>query len=936
MSLPILSDAASVALSMAQLGAAVWSSMQEAERALSAFSAAQGWSLVVRKSSKLQYTYLDTHGEKRPGELDLNKVWICSRGHGRESNESHICAADETACEAINATGQLALPSPQLPRLSASAKTGCSVFARVSMMKKAAPANGCSNWTETDSPCAGYKLFTDVSALLPCRHNHSSLHAAEGSVSLVESVGDIPPAVRAEIASLVLASFPSYRIRAYISSKHSLPHMVPAVWTTLIRSIKTELGIQDAGQDLKTLIERFTTERNESGAVFDFAVDGDLAVSSIFFMSRAMVESFRRCAQFAVMDSTCKTNRFGMNLFLVCGVDEHQHIALYASAFMKDETQPSFEYVLTQLKRAVGLDAWMRMSCVATDGCAAMTSALKKIAPHAEQQRCVWHLQQNIIKHTSGSSHQHLIKAWYQCVYAKTLAEFDARWQEMLLVKMTDRCREYLLKYILPLQSKWSCYATGHLTNFGSHSTQLVESLNRVLKMWDVNDRASLSQAVERICTVKAEEETRRQITAMRDHSMLAVEAGSTAAAIQVYETYKVKVKKVLTGTAAMLCEKQYDLYSQYRVTLVVHGAGKLFSLATRTYTVEHKVTASSQYQVHVSPFLIYCPCGDCTTYLLPCRHVLAANGAAFDDIFQPGQYHPRWWMHYNLDLQQDLLSKQFWIHVGKEVTAAGLHRAHYWPATAEESKHQEADEQAGEHGSEPAAAAASSSELCPVLPYPMYPPSMQQLMPAQLTPQHLYHLIEGECQTLRQLACTNPALLSGMVWMGLSQLKMQVTAHIDREQRTQGHHAAMAAATAAAPSAFTSQGVSLTSLLAPVPLTATKPGRPSSKRARAAMEGVVSRKVRAMLPGHLLGDGGAAAEERAVAGAGQGQSSHAEVSMLHVQPAPRLLAAPGVASITAGVGHAVPAAVQVPVQVAAASPSSRSGRPLVGHPKFR
>jgi len=77
MSLPILSDAASVALSVAQLGAAVWSSMQEAERALTAFSAAQGWSLNVRKSSKHQYTYLDAHGEKRPGELDLNKVWIC-------------------------------------------------------------------------------------------------------------------------------------------------------------------------------------------------------------------------------------------------------------------------------------------------------------------------------------------------------------------------------------------------------------------------------------------------------------------------------------------------------------------------------------------------------------------------------------------------------------------------------------------------------------------------------------------------------------------------------------------------------------------------------------------------------------------------------------------------------------------------------------------
>jgi hypothetical protein len=61
------------------------------------------------------------------------------------------------------------------------------------------------------------------------------------------------------------------------------------------------------------------------------------------------------------MDSTCKTNRFGLNLFLVCGVDEHRHIALFAAAFMKEETQPRFEYVLRQMQRAAGEEAWMRM-----------------------------------------------------------------------------------------------------------------------------------------------------------------------------------------------------------------------------------------------------------------------------------------------------------------------------------------------------------------------------------------------------------------------------------------------------------------------------------------------------------------------------------------------------------------------------------------------
>jgi hypothetical protein len=410
MSEPLLSQAVSVALSMAQLGAAVWRSMDEAERALAAFSAAQGWSLVVRKSGKHHFTFIDAHGEERHGQTELNKMWICSRGHGRRANDQHQCAAAESdqpaVCEAVNATGQLSPPSVQLPRLAASTKTGCPVFIRVGMLKRATPSNG-KNWTEEDTPCAGYKIVSPASQLLPCNHNHSSAQATEDSPNVTETVADIPADVRAEVTSLVLAGFPSYQIRTFIVKKHNLPSLVPAVWTSLVRSIKVELGIQDAGQDLKALIERFTKERNESGAVFDFAVDGDLAVSTIFFMSRAMLESFRRCAQFAVMDSTCKTNRFGMNLFLVCGVDEHQHISLYASAFMKEETQLSFEYVLTQLKRAVGLDAWLRLSCVATDGCAAMTSALKKVAPHAEQQRCVAPATKHHQAHRQQSSAPH-------------------------------------------------------------------------------------------------------------------------------------------------------------------------------------------------------------------------------------------------------------------------------------------------------------------------------------------------------------------------------------------------------------------------------------------------------------------------------------------------------------------------------------------------
>jgi hypothetical protein len=838
----------------------LWLTLADAESALHTFTAAQGWSANVCKSSKYRFQWLNEQDQPQLGEVVQHKIWICSRAHQKGVREVHRCSvsSDEAAsssCDDLNRSGKLASLSDGQVRLVASAKTGCSVAVRIAMVRKENFANGRC-WTAEDSPCGGYRVSTHPSQLQPCQHNHPSTAARLSEQALTESVWQIPTHVREEIKSLVLAKFSSYRIRNFITQKHTIPPMLPAVWTSLVRSLKIEMGIQDAGDDLAVLVERLTSERNERGAVFDMQVDsfGDLTVSTIFFMSREMMASFRRCGQFVVMDSTCKTNRFGLNLFLVCGVDEHEHIALFAAAFMKEETQPRFEYVLRQLRRAVGEEAWMRMACVATDGCRAMTNALWEVAPHAEQQRCVWHLQQNIIKHAGGAAHQHVIAAWWKCVYAKTKEAFDIQWAELLQKKMSPKLSDYLVIHMLPLAPKWAAYVTGCFTNFGSHSTQLVESLNRLLKMWDANDRTSLSQAVQRICMVKDEEQTRKQIAAMRIHSTLVVAHGAAATCVQAHDTYIVKAQKMLSTAAAKLCEVQYNLYSQYRVRAQAALPGGPFCLSTRAYIVQHKVNGTSEHVVHISPSLIYCPCGYMFAYLLPCRHILAANGDAFADIFQPEQYHPRWLLAFTPQLQQVWLSKQFWISVGTNVTAEGLSKARY--ERRKEAREDDVDlsggegmdrdEEIDESGVVQAAAAASAALAMPTLPDPMFlPPS--SLHPAEMSPQHLYHMIEGQCQQLRQLACSDPVRLSSMVWLGLSNLKKQVEQHIDHERRQQQQLAV--SGSAALMGNLTSEGIPLSSLLAPVAVSALKAGRPSNRRAYAAVEGRAASKIRLMMP---------------------------------------------------------------------------------------
>jgi hypothetical protein len=179
---------------------------------------------------------------------------------------------------------------------------------------------------------------------------------------------------------------------------------------------------------------------------------------------------------------------------------------------------------------------------------------------------------------------------------------------------------------------------------------------------------------------------------------------------------------------------------------------------------------------------------------------------------------------------------------------------------------------------------------------------------PMEMSPQHLYHMIEGQCQQLRQLACSDPARLSSLVWLGLNNLKQQVEQHIEGERRQQQRMAVSGAA--AVLGNLTSEGVPLSSLLAPMSASASKPGRPSNRRAHAAAEGRAASRLRLMMPAAAAlvdgGDGDVSADEVADDEEGAGRK--------------RKLRRKEVVSFSACAAPAVPSVAAVAVAAAAAS----------------
>jgi hypothetical protein len=134
-------------LSAVELCSRTFPTLEDAERAIEAFCATQGWAAAVRKTRTIQYNYQDQEGTQQIAKLTQEKLWICSKGRQREPNDKHVCGLESVECDKVNSgTALSAADSSAQPGLPASFKSGCGVEIRVRVLLK--PATKGHIWTE--------------------------------------------------------------------------------------------------------------------------------------------------------------------------------------------------------------------------------------------------------------------------------------------------------------------------------------------------------------------------------------------------------------------------------------------------------------------------------------------------------------------------------------------------------------------------------------------------------------------------------------------------------------------------------------------------------------------------------------------------------------------------------------------------------------------
>ncbi len=571
----------------------LYDSFEELHQAVKVYAEATGMTITIR----------DTHTRQDPSNPDNPKARVALNG-------KMVCRL----------TGRKQDESNEVPRSKHHiAVTGCGWFVNYA-------------WR-----MATQKYHINNHSLL---HNHALeavLPSWQPRDILVQS--QLTSSMINRVDALLMLKVDRATITATLISEHKLGRIDPMAMKNILSSRRRKLGLTDGGEQIKSLIDWMKQQRDEQAAAFDVSVDEDLRADGIFYMASESIAAFQRNGQVLVLDATCKTNRYGMQLVVLIGVSEHFRSEMYAFCLIKRESIDMYLWCMTNIRRVVGEEAWQRVRTIVTDGDPAFYSVIEQLLPHITHLRCRWHIQQNIQKRLAaclnrGTSENMLLRFmedFKKIQHTTTVEQFETSWKT-LLFKFRKRLAndDYLQKWVYPLRHQWCSAWCDHHLNFGVHVTSRVEGVNALIKR-HVGQGTTLINLFKTLQTLV----TQQSLSNLIDKPIPSAPGGSRAAFLE-------ERMQQLTQWSASFVNTQYTYAHQFIARQLGSSRQDLVALNTRPDEVQ-----DPSHTVKITPEHMHCSCLLPSMYGLPCRHVLIANYKISSHHFVLGQIHPRWRLDY-------------------------------------------------------------------------------------------------------------------------------------------------------------------------------------------------------------------------------------------------------------------------------------------------
>jgi hypothetical protein len=128
-------------------------------------------------------------------------------------------------------------------------------------------------------------------------------------------------------------------------------------------------------------------------------LDQDDRVKAVLFAHPDSLAYLQTYPDILVLDCTYKTNKCGMPLLDMIGVDASQRSFCIAFAFLAGESEQDFVWALDRPKSLYEIGHARFPSVVLTDRCLACINAIPTAFPSATSLLCLWHANKAVLRH---------------------------------------------------------------------------------------------------------------------------------------------------------------------------------------------------------------------------------------------------------------------------------------------------------------------------------------------------------------------------------------------------------------------------------------------------------------------------------------------------------------------------------------------------------
>jgi hypothetical protein len=264
-----------------------------------------------------------------------------------------------------------------------------------------------------------------------------------------------------------------------------------------------KIRLQDL--DGRKPIEALLDLLKQSNWSYDVKVNARGSILNLFFAHPGSIHLARLNHHVALLDSTYKTNRYGLPLLHVIGQTSTNRSFSVAFCFLTYEDKEGYQWAVENLKKHVWQPQRTPVVFI-TDRDAALRKALHTVFPESQAHLCTWHINKNITTNCkkyfpftaskdskSKDNWDAFMSLWQQVTYTKTAKHYKA-----VMIRLKDflstrpAVLNYLESNILPVKElfvlAWACQFP-HLRNL---NTSRVESGHAYLKTFIKNSTGDL------------------------------------------------------------------------------------------------------------------------------------------------------------------------------------------------------------------------------------------------------------------------------------------------------------------------------------------------------------------------------------------------------------------------------------------------------------